>query len=271
MDAILDFLQSVVPQNFDAAAFIKAALFIFIGLLIISAIGRLFFGKKSTLNHSISSAISILFIYAITVVIHSLGVDLNFLLSPLPFVTIDGDFLSVFLYEGKHYTVICSEILSMVILSFLANLSDSWLPSGKRLFSWFFFRCISVLLAMILHLIASALLAAFLPEGLLTWAPVVLLCLLGVTLFMGLLKLILGALLSTVSPTLGIFASFFFCHVIGKQITRAVLTTALMTGIVWALNYTGFTSIFIASSALTAYIPFLIILLIVWYITGHVL
>ena len=271
MDAIVALLESVVPENFDAAAFLKAALFVFLGFVVLSAIGRLFFGKKSILNHSLSSAISILFIYAITVVIHSLGVDLKFLLVPLPFVTIDGEFLSVFLYEGKHYTEICGQVLSMVILAFLANLADSWLPSGKKLISWFFFRCISVLLAMLLHLIATSLLTVFLPDGLLTWAPVVLVVILFVTLFMGLLKLILGALLSTINPALGIFASFFFGHVIGKQITRAVLTTVFMAAIVWTLNYVGFTAILIATSALTAYIPLLVLLLVIWYIVGHVL
>lgn len=269
MEAIVNLLESLVPTDFDAEAFLKGALVVCAGTFLLSIIGRLFFGKKSTLNHSVSSAISILFIYVITIVVYSFGVNLTFLLSPLPFISISGDYLSIFVFEGAHYTETCSQLLSMIILAFLANLADSWLPQGKHLISWFFFRCLSVLLAMILHLIANALLTSLLPEGLLTWAPVILLAILFVTLFMGVLKLILGALLASVNPALGIFATFFFSNVIGKQISRAVLTTLLMAAMIWLLNYLDCTVIFIASSALAAYIPFLILLLVIWYVVSH--
>lgn len=271
MEAIVNLLESVVPEGFDAAMFLKSAVVLFLGMFLLGVVGRLFFGKKSTLNHSVSSAISILFIYAITVVVYSFGVNLEFLLSPLPFIRISGDYLEIFAFEGQHYTVVCSQLLSMIILAFLANLADSWLPQGKHLIGWFFFRCLSVLLAMVLHLIATSLLTALLPEGLLTWAPVVLLGILLVALFMGLIKLVLGAVLTAVNPVLGVFATFFFSNVIGKQISRAILTTMLLAGLVWLLNYQGCTVVFIASTALAAYIPFLILLLVVWYVVSHLL
>jgi len=269
MDAIVNLLESIVPKGFDISRFLQSALVLCLGTFIIGLIGRLFFGKKSTLNHAVSSAISILFIYAVTIVVYSLGVNLNFLISPLPFISLSGDFLNFFIYKGVHYTIICDQILSMVILAFLANLADSWLPKGENVFTWFLFRCLSVILAMVLHVLAHKLLNTFLPEGLLTWAPVVLVILLLITLFMGLIKLILGGVLASINPVLGIFATFFFSHVIGKQITRAVLTTVLMSALIWLMNYLGCTSIFIASSALAAFIPFLLVLLLVWFIVGN--
>lgn len=271
MDKFFAWIESIVPSGFEIEAFLKTALLLIAGVLIIGIAGRLIFGKKSTLTQSVSSAISILFIYAITIVIHSCGVNLGFLVSPLPFITISGEYMSIFQYEGVHYTLICDQVLGMIILSFLANLTNSWLPTGKNLFAWFFFRTISVLLAMVLHVIANAVITTFLPEGLLVWAPVVLLVLLIVLMCVGALKLLVGAILTTVNPLIGILYTFFFANVVGKQLSKAVLTTVILSAIVYLLNYVGATTIFIASAALMAYIPFLIILLIVWYIVGHLL
>lgn len=269
MEAIINLLEPYVPANFDVYKFLQTAAILCLGTFLLGLIGRLCFGKKSTLNHAVSSAISILFIYIITIVVYSLGVNLSFLISPLPFIRLSGDYLNFFEYKGVHYTIICDQLLSMVILAFLANLADSWLPKGKNVFTWFLYRCLSVLLAMLLHLLSNKLLNTFLPEGLLLWAPVVLVALLVITLFMGIIKLVLGGILASINPTLGIFATFFFSHVIGKQITRAVLTTILMAALIWLMNYLNCTAIFIASSALAAYIPFLILLLVIWYVVGH--
>ena len=271
MESIVTFLESLLPSGFEIEMLLKAAVVLIAGVLVLGLAGRLLFGKKSVLNQSVSSAISILFIYAVTVVIYSLGVDLKFLVSPLPFVTIRGEYMEIFQYEGVHYAVICDQILGMVILSFLANLTTGWLPTGKKLFSWIFFRALSVLLAMILHLIANAIITSFLPEGLLTWAPVILLGLLIALMLVGGLKLLVGAVLTTVNPLIGILYTFFFANVVGKQLSKAVLTTVIISAIVFALNSFGVTSVFIASAALVAYIPFVLLLLVAWYIVGHLL
>ncbi len=271
MQAVIDFLESLVPAGFNAGAFLKGTLALLLVTLVLALIARLFFGKKSVLSRSVSSAISILFIYAITVVIISYGVDLAFLLSPLPFVSISGDYLQLLIYSSSAYPQICDQLLGMIILAFLANLADGWLPQGKNLLSWFFFRCLSVLIAMVLHLLANAVIQTFLPEGLLYWAPVVLLGLLLVLLFMGLIKLIFGAILSSVHPLIGFFYTFFFANKVGKEITKSILTTALLAGMVYVLHLMGCSAIFIASSALAAYLPFLILLLALWYLVGHLL
>lgn len=271
MDPIIDFFKSLLPEGFDAMAFIKGSLVLLLGVFLLALLARIFFGKKSTLNRSISSAISILFIYVITIVITSFGVDLEFILSPLPFVSISGDYLQILIYSKEQYQLICDQLLSMIILAFLANLADGWLPQGKNLFSWFFFRCLSVMIAMLLHLLANAVIQAFLPEGLLYWAPVILLGLLVILMLLGALKIIVGALLSTTHPFIGILYTFFFANAVGKQISKAVLTTAILAGMVCGLHYLGCSAIFIASSALAAYIPFLAVLLLVWYLVGHLL
>lgn len=271
MEAIVNLLESVVPEGFQIDSFLKMALFLAIGTIAIGGLGRICLGKGSVVTRSVSSAISILFIYVITIVIYSFGVNLQFLLSPLPFVRIADNYLILQIYPIEQYLEICNQILSMVILAFLANLSDSWLPKGEKLFSWFFFRCLSVMIAMLLHLLAYAILNILLPEGFLLWAPMVLLALLVLMMMVGGLKILVGALISTVNPVIGALYTFFFANIIGKMISKAVLTTILLGGIVWLLYYLGITAVYIASAALAAYIPLLIILLLLWYLVGHIL
>ena len=271
MEALLNQVKLMVENEAQMKSFLTLALVMTVGSLVFGFIGRFAFGKKSVLNQSVSSAIGILFIYALTVVIHSYGVNLSFLVAPLPFVTISGDHLGIFSFVGADYVAICGQVLDMIILAFLVHLVNGWLPKGKKLLGWLFFRCLSVALAMLLHVIVDAVLTSLLPEGLLTWAPVILLGLLVISLLTGALKLLVGVLLSTVSPLVGVLYTFFFASVIGKQISKAMLTTAIISAIVYCLNYFGITSVFIAAAALAAYLPLLIVLLVLWYIVGHLL
>lgn len=263
MESIVSFITSL---GIDFDTFWKAALVLLLGTFLMSVFGRFIFGKRSALNNAVSSAFGILFIYAVTVVLRSAGAQFSALIAPLPFVTISGDTLTLFNFTNAHYTVICSEVLSMIILSFLVNLADGWLPRGKNILTWTFFRCLTVVIAYLLHLVVVGLFATYLPEGLVTYAPVVLLCLLVLLLLTGVLKILVGALLTTVNPIIGGLYTFFFANVIGKQITKAVLTTALLSVLIIVLRYIGVVTISIASTVLVAYIPLIIILVILWYI-----
>lgn len=257
-------------QTFDFASFFKTALILLLGTFLLSVFGRFVFGKRSALNHAVSSAIGILFIYMITVILRSAGAGFESLIAPLPYVSISGTELSLFCFEGAHYATVCSEILSMIILAFLVNLADGWLPAGKNIFSWLFFRCLTVLIAYILHLIIVGLFATYLPDGIVTYAPTVLLFLLILLLLTGALKIVVGALLTTVSPIIGGLYTFFFATVIGKQISKAILTATILTALVLALQYAGIVVVSIASAALLAYIPLVIVLIALWYIVFRV-
>ena len=271
MEELLEMLHSIIPANFDYASFFRAALLLCGGSLILGLLGRMIFGKRSVLNQSVSSAIGILFIYAATVAIYSYGVDLAFLLSPLPFIELHGEYLHIFSFASNDYTIICNQVLSMVILAFLANLANSWLPIGKNIFSWLLFRILSVALAMAMHVVVNYLLNLWLPDGFLTWAPVILLGLLVLMLAVGALKFIIGALISTVNPLIAALYTFFFASMIGKMLSKAVLTTLIISGLIFGLNYLGVSVVFIGSAALAAYLPLIIILLILWFVIGHLL
>jgi drug/metabolite transporter (DMT)-like permease len=57
---------------------------------------------------------------------------------------------------------------------------------------------------------------------------------------------------------------------VGKSITKALLTTGILTGIVYALNYVGLYNISIATAALIAYLPLVIVLAFIWYIINRI-
>lgn len=269
MNHFLNQLQALVPDNFDYLAFLKALAILVGCILVISIIGRLLFGKRSTLNQSISAGIGILFIYTVTILVYSYGISLDFLISPLPFVSISGEYLHIFNFVTADYVNVCGHVLDMIILAFLVNLVNSWLPLGKKLLGWLFFRVLSVGIAMLLHALVQNTVSAFQPEGLLTWAPVILLGLLVLMLAVGALKFLVGLIISTVNPLVGFLYTFFFANAVGKQLTRSILTTLLFCGLIYALNQSGIVSIFIGSAAIAAYLPLLSVLVILWYIVAR--
>ncbi len=267
MESIVNYFAAL---NLDIFEFLKAIGMLIAALLALALVGRFVFGKRSALILAVSSAIGILFIYAITVVLGGAGEDFQKFIAPLPFVTIENDSMILFSFQAD-YTVICTQVLSMIILSFLMNLADGWLPTGKRILGWVFFRCLGVVIALILHLVVTGLLTNYLPEGLVTYAPVILLAILVLMLLTGALKFLVGLVLTTVNPLIAALYTFFFANVVGKQITKAILTTGILAGLVLVLEKMGIVAISIASAALAAYIPLIILLVVLWYIVGKLL
>lgn len=265
MESIVAYFQSV---GLDFYSLLYAAGLLLIGTIVLGAIGRFVFGKKSVLVNAVSSAIGILFVYALNIVLHNAGGQLQKFITPLPFISVSGDTLRLFSFSGADYTVICSQLVSMIILAFLMNLIDNFMPKGKNLLTWSFFRILTVVLAQIAHLAVIWLLERYLPDGFLIYAPAIILALLLIMLLTGALKILVGALLTTVNPLIAAFYTFFFANVVGKQVTKAVLTTGILAALVYALQYFGITSLVIAMGALAAYIPLAIILFILWFLIG---
>ena len=268
MDEIMQFINSI---DLDRMTLIKAGLLLLLGSLLLSLFGRFIFGKKSALNNAISSAIGILFICALTVTLKRANLPFANLIPPLPFVSISGESVVLFSFAGKHYTVICGELLNMIILSFLVNIVDGWMPKGKHFFSWIFFRVLTVLIASILHILSTGLLTAYLPEGIVTYAPPILLGLLILMLLTGALKIVVGAVMATVNPLIAALYTFFFANIVGKQITKAVLTTAILSGLVVLMHKLGLGVLSIGPAMLMTYLPFAALLLVLWFVVGHLL
>lgn len=265
-------LAELVPADVEPMSMLK-----FIGIfaavsILVSLLGRVIFGKRSNLNHSLSSAMGIFFILAVSTLIYVFDPrSLAQYLSPLPYVAFSGDYLVLFSFTGNGFASICDEVLSMIILAFLVNLLDTFIPKGKNVLTWYLFRFLTVLLAMGLHYAVTWASNTYLPGVLVTYAPVILLVLLVLAVLMGLLNVVLSLALTVVNPIFGALYAFFFSTLVGKQLTKAICTTFVLTAVVVALDYFGCTMLCIAGSALAAYIPLLIVLLILWYLIGHLL
>ena len=94
----------------------------------------------------------------------------------------------------------------------------------------------------------------------------ILLGILVLMLLTGALKFLLGLVLATVNPLIGALYTFFFANIVGKQITRSVLTTAILSGALVLLQDLGITSLSLTQEATVAYSPFLLLLIPVWYL-----
>lgn len=262
MESIIAYFQS---QGMDFWNVLKICGIVLLGTLLLSFLARFIWGKRSVLNQSISSAIGILFLYVVTVVLVTFGPQYNVFINPLPFVSISGDRVTLFSFQSAGYAPVCSQLLSMIVLAWFMNIVDNWLPEGKNILSWLFFRIVTVALGLVLHSVLTYLFVTYLPSGIVTYAPTVLLAILILMLLTGALKILVGAVMATVNPLMAVLYTFFFASFIGKQITKAVLTTALIAGLVYLTEYIGMVSLSIAAGALVAYIPFVLLLVGMWY------
>lgn len=268
MQQILDI---ILPTTFDPAKYFMYLLIAIAGIFLVVGIFRLSFGKGSLLNSAISSAIAILCIYVVDVLIFSFGNKLQFLFKPLPFVSISDEYLTIFPIMDASLQEICKEIVNLLVLSFVMNLLEMWLPKGERIWSWFGYRILALAISLCLYYCVDLFLNTVLNGNALDVAPLILLGVVLVAFTLGCLKLIIGGALAFINPFLGIFYTFFFSKAVGKQLRRAMATTLLLTVMVYVLNYLSFTSVSIAAVAVMTYLPIILIGLLIWYIIGKFL
>jgi len=272
LTGILSDASRRVPVELDLVYIAKFLLFFSAGSLILSILGRFILGKRSSLNHSLSSVMAILFIYAVTVMVYTFKPwNLNNYLSPLPFVTLFNEYMVVMPVVGIYPTVLAREFLSLIILAFLVNLLDTFIPQGKSALGWFCLRFFTVGLSMGVYLAVHWAFHTYAPDFLVEYAPLVLLLLLVSLLLLGFLNAVLGLILTITNPFVGAVYTFFFSNIIGKQITKAFFTAGILCVILFFMDQAGLSFIHISMTALTAYIPIALISLILWFLIGHLL
>ncbi len=264
----LNHLTSLIPADLDFSS-IGQFLLIFAGVILAAGfLAKLLLGKDSNLNRSICGAIGILFIYAITIVVYTFDPgNLARFLSPLPYVIFSNNKLYLFVFEGTKFSVICSQALSMTILAFLYHMLDDFMPRGKKL-HWLLYRLLTIIMAMALHYVVTWAINYFLPAAMVFYATTAVLVVLISLLLLGFLKVLLGLVLTVVNPIIGGLYAFFFSNKVGKQLTKSVLTTLLLSILVMVLHRIGYSVISVTVSSLTAYVPLILLLLALWYLLG---
>lgn len=241
------------------------------GILLISSLTRFLFGKEHQINLAVTSAMEILCVYVLNTVIFALGLQLQQFITPLPFVTMVEDYLLIFPILSAEFTDICHHVLKLLIIAFLVNLINEFIPKGEKVLTWLILRLITVVLAVAAIYVAELALNTYLPQGFADIAPTVLLCALVALVLLGSLKVFVGAAMAFLDPIVAALYTFFFSNIFGRALAKAMVSTALLTALVVALDYLGIVVVHIAASALLAYIPLLLIVLVLWYIVGHIL
>lgn len=265
MESIFSYFTDI---GVNLPALLKFAGILLLGALLLSGLNRFIFRKQTLLGSAVSSSIAIIFIYVLMISIFVMATDLRFLVTPLPFITLSENVIEFFHFAGTGYSVIASQLVSMIVLAFLVNILDTLIPSGKKILSWILLRIVTVGIGLILHYLMSVVLTKYLPQGIVLYAPAILLIILVIMLLTGALRFLVGLILTTVNPLIAALYTFFFATLVGKQITKAVLTTAILSGVILLLEKLGVQSLSLASGALIAYLPFLLLLLPVWYLVS---
>lgn len=265
MDSIVSYFAEI---GVDFWSFLKLAGILLLGAVLLSCISRFIFRKQTLLGSAVSSSIAIVFIYVVMVLILTVAAKLQFLVTPLPFASLSTESIRFFRFEDASYTDISAQLLSMIILAFLVNLIDAWLPKGKNIFTWTWWRVLTVVIGFLLHYTAAVLIHRHLPQGIVLYAPVILLTILVIMLLTGALRFVLGLILATVNPLIAALYTFFFATLIGKQVTKAVLTTGILAGVVLMMQDMGIAELSLMPGALIAYVPFLLLLIPVWYLVS---
>ena len=265
------FMEQVQQISVSAVQYAKFLGILIFGILLISSLTRFLFGKKAQINLAVTSAMEILCVYIINTVVYALGLQLQQFITPLPFVTMVEDYLLIFPILSAEFTDICHHILRLLIIAFLVNLINEFIPKGKHLITWFLLRFITVVLAVAVIYVADLVLNTYLPQGFSDIAPTVLLCALVALILLGSLKVFVGAAMAFLDPIIAALYTFFFSNFIGRALAKAMVSTALLTALVVALDYLEIAVVHIAASALTGYLPLLLIVLALWYLVGHIL
>ena len=263
---------SYLPTEINFMTVAQFLLYFAAASLVLGIISRVVLGKRSSLNHSLSSVMAVLFIYTVTIVIYTFKPwNLDILLSPLPFATFSDHYLIIHPITDLQFTALCTELLSLMILSFLINLVDTLIPEGEGIFGWLLLRLITVLGCFALHLVVSWAFRTYLPEAMVVYAPMILLVTLVIMLLSGVVSLLLGLVIAITSPFLGAMYSFFFSNLVGKQISKAMFTSGVICGILWLMEHFDMIVILITPAALLTYIPLALVLFLLWFLIGHLL
>lgn len=264
MESLISYFSRV---GINIESLLKLSVILILGSLLINAISRFIFRKQTILAQSVSSSIAIIFIYVLMVLIMTTVHKLHFLLTPLPFAEFSPEYITFSTFRQTDYLTSAAHLLRMIILAFFVGLIDSWMPKSKDLIKWTFWRIVTVILGFLAQYLVVWVFQKYLPQGITMYAPVILLAILLIMLLTGALKLLLGLILATVNPLIGALYTFFFANVVGKLVTRSVFTTAMLSGLLVLFQRLGITGLSLAPQALVAYIPFLLLLIPVWYLS----
>lgn len=268
-DNIEQFVQRIFPE-FSIVSFLQVMLVISALLFFTGIILRVICGRRSSLTKSVVAAMSILFIYVVTVAVN-LQNHYEVFITALPFISLTGDCLSIMNLFGSGVDKVCIELVRMIVLAFLVNLVEDFIPEKKGFFIRYLLRCLVVVGSILAYWLVTELLESILPGFIVNYAPsillIVMLIMVAGTLLNWIIVIGLSLSLGPIGGICGLIYKFFFDTLIGKKLFKAIITSFIMLVIVYLFNAAGYTEILLLSAQIAAHLPTLIMLSIVFILT----
>lgn len=194
--------------------------------LLVSSLFRFLFGKQGQLAKIFTATVQMIFLYALTVAASRLALDVG---TPLPFLCQGDNGLTLFI--EADFPGLCAQILRLLIITLAVQLIGSITPEKKGAVR--LFLCLaSVVAAFGLNLLLDGAFAV----GIWQYAPVILLGALALLILLGSLRLIVGIILGIVNPAAGVAYTFFVSNFLGRALSRAIVTTAILASLAAVLT-----------------------------------
>lgn len=260
-----------------------------LGIFLVSVILKLA-NKAPHLRAGIVAALSILIMYVVCLLIYihkPLGLQ-NYI-APLPFIRLEGESLTLGVYEiaeGGFVDIprFCSQILSMFLLAFLVSQIYAYRPGNLKSPGWLVFRLFSTLFCIVIHYALCKVIQKILDkvpadgflESALPYIPIGFIGFLLLAFTFGWAKIILKHFFKVVNPTYEGLSGFFFKNEFGKIVTRAMYSTLLLTLFAYGLQGEWEKAYQVPTIPINSLIGFpeivkLIPLFLLWLIVGFLL
>lgn len=262
-------LSSLLPHLDGSAAWMPAAEAALIFAVILFAAGAVFrisLGKGSNWTRALCAAVIVLLVYLTEVLLQLFLPQIRTQLPHLPFVYVDQQRFLLGNLERLSEPALFGGLVRLMILSFLVNLLDDFLPKGESFGNWCLWRGVLVVLALALYNFICPILEAAMPALFTVWAkPLILGCWIMI-LLSGAVKVLMGLILTVVNPLVGIVYAFFFSHKVGSQMSKAILTTLILTAVIAVLNHLEVLVFAFGSFSPAVYAPACVITVVTIYL-----
>lgn len=210
-----------------------------IAIFILAGISRLVLKESENVIASAASCVQLVLVGLSAIALYVAFPSLGQTLPQLPFLNLHAYGCSLLSPAQLESHSLFPALLRLFLLALLINLWEELLPKSKKIAPWLLLRVLSAAGSLCCYFLLCEVLQRYCPQLLNQWAMAIVLSILGCVCLLGICKGLLTIAAAVVHPLLGLLFAFFFSHIIGRQLTRAVITGTLFLGLAWYLGESG--------------------------------
>lgn len=272
-ECLSNFFSGLLPEGFDPNGMLSFLGFVIAVVFILGVLIRVIHQKKSKYNHALASALALLFAYTMLMWLH--GGFLTDLtkdaLQALPLIDYDGEKVRLFQVAGNDAKTVCAEFLHVFILSFILIGLDDLIPDAKNGLAWIVLQMFITVVTLVLYWFVMKCFDHFFPNILDTFAPLILVAILGFMIILAVLKVILGFLLVAVNPLLGAISAFFSTSPVGQAVGKAALCSIFLFAVcIYMCNNDMSTFVLADMNFIVCILP-MAVTVGLWFVVGSIL